>query len=511
MTIKKLVGRTSILGHIKIGGKKEIPPKTPGGESRTIPVKYDHFVVTTNDQDKLGYLKDEDLTQKLIADQLKLLVSEHTEPIYNDAGQIVKTIQTVSTDDLRAKNTKLTRIVVVLPFDKIDQNLITSLAVYDKDGCRCRGDGEIAEHIDQRTGEVSKVRCPCKLFMSKLYPEDDVEARPHHEKGLKPEPGKGLVCKANGNLRVMIHTARTLGGIHVFRTTSLNSIGQLMSSMEQVLTLTGGGKPERGILAGIPLVLELQPKRVVPGPNKKPQLAYVVALTRKAGMNEFLQQVLNESVLRESLYKQIAAREILALPPPGKETPYEQIAIQQEFYSVSQDSDESANVPDPETVMDVLCEDSNPRLEPPEESVAQEGPQDRPGSTEAQNPSTDASAQETPASEASVVQEPRKQAEAPETTATEEMAKLGAEPFQAMRLVESTVVTFGNFKPIDTKAPEGADTSPASKELRKAFFEKTKTAGYTDEEVRNLLERLWKIQSSSKLQTWQVVALTNAL
>jgi hypothetical protein len=110
-----------------------------------------------------------------------------------------------------------------------------------------------------------------------------------------------------------------------------------------------------------------------------------------------------------------------------------------------------------------------------------------------------------------VVQEPRKQAEAPETTAADEMAKLGAQAFQAMRLVDSTVVTFGNFKPIDTKAPEGADTSPASKELRKAFFEKTKKAGYTDEEVRNLLERLWKIQSSSKLQTWQVVALTNAL
>lgn len=490
MTLKKFEGRNAILGHIKIGGKKEIPPKNPGGEARIIPVKYDHFVVTTNDQDRLGYLKDEELTQKLMADQLKLLVSEHTEPIYNDAGQIVKTVQTVSTEELRARNNKLTRIVIVLPFDKIDQNLITSLAVYDKDGCRCRGDAETAEFISPRTGEVSKIKCPCKLFMSKLYQEDKVEARSEHEKGLKPEPGKGLVCKANGNLRIMIYAARTLGGIHTFRTTSLNSIGQLMSSMEQVLTLTGGGKPERGILAGIPLVLELQPKRVVPGPNKKPQLAYVVALTRKAGMNEFLQQVLNESVLRESLYKQIAAREILALPPPGKESPYEQIAIQEEFYSVSQEGDESANVPDPETVMDALYDVHEAAPDPAEEAVAKEDPQERVESTETPPPATEATTPESAASEA------------PDASAAVKEARQDS---------DAAVVTIGRFKPIDTRAPENADTSPASKELRKAFFEKAKTAGYTDEEIRNLLERLWKIQSSSKLQAWQVIVLTSAL
>jgi hypothetical protein len=490
MAIKKLGGRISVLGHIKIGGKKRT--KSTTGKDIIIPVKYDHFVVTTNDQDDLGYLPDDDLMQKLMTDQLKLLVSEHTEPIYNDSGQIIKTVQTVSTEDLRQKNQKLTRIVVLLPFDKIEDNLVTSLAVYDRDGCRCRGDAESADYIDPRTGEVTKVKCPCKLFMSKLNPEDDVELRYDHGKGLKPEPSRGLICKANGNLRVMIHRARTLGGIHIFRTTSLNSIAQLQSSMEQVLTLTGGGKPERGIMAGIPLVLELQPKRVVPGPNKKPQLAYVVALTRKAGMNEFLEQILKETVLRESLRKQIAAGEILSLPPPGRESPYEQAAIQEEFYSTTvvqegTEDSENANVPDPEVVMDATSEEL---LEAVRELPIQEQPQEAPGATE-----TPAAATEAPTPEKAASEEP-----------ATSVAETTINPTQ-----DPAIITFGRFKPVDTRKPEGADTSPASKELRKAFFEATKTAGYTDEEVRNLLECLWKIQSSSKLQTWQLSALKNAL
>lgn len=520
MAIKGLADRISVLGHIKIGGRKKVRVK--GGAERPIPVKFDHFVITTNEQDDLGYIVDEALTQKLLADQLKLLVSEHTEPIYNEAGQIIKTVQTVDTEKLKEQNKKLTRILVMLPFDKIDDNLVTSLAVYDKDGCRCRGDGETAEYVDPQTGEVIKVRCPCKLFMSKLNPEDDIDLRPSHEKHLKPEPGKGLVCKANGNLRVMIHRARTLGGIHVFRTTSLNSIAQLQSAMHQVSNLTGG------IMAGIPLVLELQPKRVIPGPNKKPQLAYVVALTYRASINEFLREVLQEAALRESLRKQIKAGEILALPPPGKENKYEQVAISQEFYEPAPADAEGVVTGDGEYVMDAeytehaqsipspgSSRDHEEELPPPPDDPNEAlDPLDYPGVTPTEKLSSGEPAPEPPPPAEpepppESPKEPEQPAEPPPPEKPQEPAEQ-AEPAKTEK-PETTVVEFENFPPIDTKCLEGADTSPANKDIRKAFFEKARKAGFADESIRGWLEKLWRIQSSSKLETWQVVLMTKVL
>ena len=495
--IKKIADQVPILGHIKIGGKRRMEGKTVNGKPKIIPVKYDHFVVTGTNKDELGYLPDDELAKKLFADQMGILIAEHTEPIYDEAGHLLKTIQTASREQLIEDNKRLTRIVVMLPFDNLEENLLTSLAVYDSDGCRCRGNNETAEYIDPRTGKVSSVRCPCNLLTTRLSPDDDINKREPHNMGLKPEPGKGLMCKANGVLYLILKQARTIGGVHVFRTTSINSIRQLMFSMRQVSELT------RGFLAGIPLVLELQAKQVSPGPNKKPQTAYVVTLTRRASQNEFLRQVAEGAVLRESLQNQIATRQIKQLPAPGMENPYDAYSVMEEFYNP--DSEAEVEV-EGEVVSDAeFTEGPGAPDEATDEAqveTSQEQPQEPAGAPETATPATEAPAPEKVASEEPVTttaQEPAKEAATPATT------EQPADP------ANSTVVTFGRFKPIDTKAPEGADTSPASKELRKSFFEKTKAAGYTDEEVRNLLEKLWKIQSSSKLQTWQVTTLISAL
>ena len=521
--IKKITDQVPILGHIKIGGKRRMEGKTSGGKPKIIPVKYDHFVVTGTNQDELGYLPDEELVKKLFADQMGILVAEHTEPIYDESGKLLKTFSTATREQLTEDNKKLTRIVVMLPFDELEENLLTSLAVYDSDGCRCRGNNETAEYVDPRTNKVILVRCPCDLLQTRLSPDDEIGRRAPHEKGLKPEPGKGMICKANGVLYLILKQARTIGGVHVFRTTSINSIRQLMFSMRQVSNLT------RGFLAGIPLVLELQAKKVSPGPNKKPQTAYVVTLTRRASQNEFLRQVAEGAVLRESLQNQIATKQIKQLPAPGMENPYDAYNIREEFYNP--DGEPEIEV-EGEVVSDAeFTNVNNASEDAPDEApvdTTQEQPQEAPGATEVKEPVTEAPAQEKATDEKPAVattQEPAKVAEA----SAQEVAKPGeatsdtvqvdekkAEPEKTSETAkaaepESTVVTFGRFKPVDTKAPENADTSPASKELRKSFFEKTKTAGYTDEEVRNLLEKLWKIQSSSKLQTWQVNALIGAL
>jgi hypothetical protein len=494
--IKKIADQIPILGHIKIGGKKKMQGTNAAGKPKTIPVKYDHFVVTGTDQDELGYIPDDELAKKLQADQMGILIAEHTEPIYDETGHLIKTIQTATKEQLIEESKRLTRIVIMLPFDNIDENLVTSLAVYDSDGCRCRGNNEIAEYVDPRTGKVTQIRCPCNLLTTRLSPEDDINKREPHEAGLKPEPGRGLMCKANGILYMILKQARTIGGVHVFRTTSINSIRQLMFSMRQVSNLT------RGFLAGIPLVLELQAKKVSPGPNKKLQTAYVVTLTRRASQNEFLRQVAEGAVLRESLQNQIATRQIQQLPAPGNENPYDAYSIKEEFYNPESEDDIEV---EGEVVSDAEFSDvpNTPIEELPEASTEtpREQSQEAPGATEATTPATEAKTPENVSSDESEAKATQEPAKGPEASGATDKPD---EP-------ESTVVTFGRFKPIDTKTPADADTSPASKELRKSFFEKTKTAGYTDEEVRNLLERLWKIQSSSKLQTWQVNALISAL
>jgi len=318
MTIHGLQTRAAVLGHVKIGGRKKIKKS---GRTITIPVKFDEFVVTTNEQDELGYIRDDVLTRKLFDEQHALLKDENSEHIYKERvtgdGEVVrdyvKTIQHVSDKELDERNLKLRRMLVALPFDEIDQNLVTSLSVYDREGCRCRGDGQAAEWVDPRSGEVTKIACPCNMLMVRLSDDDDPDDRHDHEfksRGMVPSQENGFYCKANGVLRLKIAVAKTLGGVHLFRTTSMNSIRQLMSAMQEVSQITGG------VLSGIPLVFEVDKKKVRPFYDKPPMDAYVVNLTYKASALEFLKSAIEQAALREKMKRQLATAEIAALPAP---------------------------------------------------------------------------------------------------------------------------------------------------------------------------------------------------
>jgi len=440
MPIKGLQRRMAVLGHIKIGGREK--RRRQDGSEYTLPVKYDHFKITTTEQGDLGYIEDRALTMRCMTEQLRILISEHTEKIYDDHNKLVRTVQTTSTADLEEENPTLTRILVALPFDDPDQNLVTSLATYDRNGCRCRGDADKAEYIDPQTGEVHPISCPCNLFMSKLGDHDDVTTRQPHqfaEQGMAA--GGKYKCKANGNLRLMIAAARTLGGIHQFRTTSMNSIRQLFAAMDQVREITGGA------LAGVPLVFEMKTKYVQPEPNKPNQKVYTVTLTHKASINEFLRDVAQLTSDREAMRQQIASKEILSLPEPGRETAIEQIGVAQEFYATDVEPDD--------VVADDAGEDVTDKIE------------------------------ETPPDDAEIADEGADQEEESE------------EPPPEPSFV--------------TAKPEGADTSKASKDLRKDFFRKARAMGYTDEQIRNWLKALWDIESSASLETWQTQAMVNAL
>jgi len=513
MTIKGLQTRMAILGHIKIGGKKMITNKH--GREVAVPEKYDHFVVTTTDQDEMGYLRDDALMQKLMDDQLNMEIAEHTERIYDEAGNLVQTIQTVPTEELKLRNPTLKRILIALPFDDPEKNLVTSLALYDRDGCRCRGDGESADYVSPSTGEFHKVPCPCNMFLSKLGPDDDPNARPPHQftadSTIQNSMSKGVYCKANGNLRVMIAKAKTLGGIHQFRTTSLNSITQLMAAMHQVSEITGG------ILSAIPMLLEIYSKKVSTGPNKPPRTVFVVTMTHRAAINDFLREVAQQTALRESMRKQIAAKEILELPDPGQEDPVEQMSIAQEFYGAYIDAEAeekqkaaASSNPEPPQTEEKPKEEAKTEEPPKEEPKTEEKPKEEEKKPEPekkpeeppkkeQKPEEKPKAEEKPAEEATTEPEPES-SEAPEEPAPPKDAETEA-PAEESKPAPPD---------LDTNAPENADYSKASKELRKAFFAKAREK-YDDDQIREWLKHLWKIQSSSKLVTWQVEAMNKAL
>ncbi|KKK71793.1 hypothetical protein LCGC14_2910370, partial [marine sediment metagenome] len=94
---------------------------------------------------------------------------------------------------------------------------------------------------------VEVVKCPCDALESKH-------------------------CKPHGILNVVLAISGRIGGAHQFRTTSWNSIENILSSLALLKSLTGGP------LAGIPLKLVVGPKKVQPKGQPKARVVQVVSI-----------------------------------------------------------------------------------------------------------------------------------------------------------------------------------------------------------------------------------------
>jgi Recombination directionality factor-like len=195
--------RLQELGKIKIG-RKGPERKSSNGRTFRVPEKLDHFVVTTNERDNDGDLI-EDTNLALIL----------------------------------AKNPR--ELDIALLSNDPNVNMPTYLGYYISRQCFCFGDGVTGWRAPTKEDERGKrvivegdrlpCTCPCPYF-------DETE---------------GARCKANGILSVQLVKARVLGGVYRFRTTSVNSISNILSSMELIKLYTGG------ILAGLPLSMTLSP------------------------------------------------------------------------------------------------------------------------------------------------------------------------------------------------------------------------------------------------------------
>ena len=195
MIKKGLKPRLAEIGKIKIGGKGEIRKSAKGKDYR-IPVRYEHFVITTTERDKKtdNYIINTEI-MKLIGDKPK-------------------------------------ELSIRLPFDDIDMNFYTSFQYYHGAKLACKGDGTEAERISQKDGSRSKVKCDFEICQ---FAKEDK-------------------CKVSGILSCMLTSSYEIGGVYRFRTHSWNTVSNILSALKFFSENTNG------ILQGLPLKLKMLKK-----------------------------------------------------------------------------------------------------------------------------------------------------------------------------------------------------------------------------------------------------------
>ena len=173
-------------------GSKGEPRTNSNGKQYRLPTKQDFFTITTMARGKDGLLLEDTGVMTAAGDRPKQL---NITLLYND------------------------------PY----KNFYTTYAMYAAGKRACYGDGETAVTSEGEVKTCNPSECP-------IYQDGD--------------------CKPNGILSVILTDTPQLGGVYKFRTTSYNTIKNILSSMSLLHNRTGG------LLAGIPLSLTVSPQTV---------------------------------------------------------------------------------------------------------------------------------------------------------------------------------------------------------------------------------------------------------
>lgn len=197
-------------------------------------------------------------------------------------------------------------IDVMLLYNDPTLNFLTWYAAYQGGKCMCKGDGQLAT-----TREGKQIECDpntCETFIGKK-------------------------CKPNGILSVILAKSPRLGGVYKFRTTSYNSIRNLLASMFFLQHATGG------VLAGLPLKFTISPMTVSPKDAKTAQTVYVVNLEYRGTMEELLNKTISVAQFQNSMRTQIIQLETTAraalTAPESEEDINDTVA---EFYPEQQEA-----------------------------------------------------------------------------------------------------------------------------------------------------------------------------
>jgi hypothetical protein len=272
LLIKNLTPGLMEVGKLKIGAKGQTITSKQGKQFMP-PTKLDYFRVTT-------LLRGPD--DNYITDQ----------EVHRLHGDKPKTIP------------------VRLLYDQIELNFQCRYVCFIGKSMWCAGDGEAAWRLNGQDGKRTVVECPC----GRQAPDYQGNDR----------------CKINGVLSVIIDGVDRVGGVWKFRTTSYNSVTGILSSLALIKRITGGP------LAGIPLVLTLNPKTVITPTDGRAMNVWVVGLEYRGAIQELqdigYKQALNDAKHYERIMNiEEEARRLISHDPirMDDEDPAEIVA---EFY-----------------------------------------------------------------------------------------------------------------------------------------------------------------------------------
>lgn len=296
------------LGKIKIGGKGESRQKRDGGTYR-LPVKYDHFIVTT-----LNRANDELVIDAELMNSLK-----------GNAD----------------KDGKLRALPCAVLSNEIEDIIQASWVWYNgKKVCGRSEDGKRATLFWDTKKNV---------WLEKPV---EVDFDPDW---AKPDANGNRNWKIHTTLNVVLAAAEARwGGVYKFRTTSQITADQLYGSLFLLKQLTGG------VLRGLPLNLVVRPLQVTP--QGKATTVYVVHLElRGPDLQAIQEQALERLKFEASNAKamqqaRIEYRQVISSPGEN-ETDDETADIEDEFHAELP--------PDPPTGPDPLASQLGLNAEPP--------------------------------------------------------------------------------------------------------------------------------------------------
>lgn len=157
--------------------------------------------------------------------------------------------------------------------------------------------------------------------------------------GCQYARGEKPVCKPHTRLNFQLVNAPALGSTCSFDSTGFRSATQLFSSIHQILTITGRGNADEGVVAGIPLTLKLLPYKTSHNGRSSKQFGVTVHLKASDAL-----ELMRKVIAAGAEFKQIAGAPLRLSAPERESTAEEYLteaaeaaSMEAEYYPAESD------------------------------------------------------------------------------------------------------------------------------------------------------------------------------
>lgn len=230
---------------------------------------------------------------------------------------------------------KCKTIEVVLMDDDVENVFPTKLAWFTQSQCKCFGNGLVATRRTDKHPEGEQWE-PCGPACPDLANGD---------------------CKPSGDLRFMLAAMPKLGSVVRIHTSSVRSVQQISSSLQQIQTLLGGR------LAGVRCNLVVRPEKTsYEGTDGKRHSTTIYAMNleiQAEGIHALISKMTDHARLFEQTRKILGTGRIEVVEDETERAP----EIASEFYPASNIAPASVKFPEPEEADEVVPAKKQPNMD----------------------------------------------------------------------------------------------------------------------------------------------------